>query len=151
LDAGDKPDALVVLEASTEVRFSKVGDTSQVNYTVRSEYPADDLVSQLNSILVRMGWSLMSDSFFNPGIRSSLTRGWVDYVDLAGTEEQIVHRWSAHWTNQKGEVVQFTLRYSCPKSATTGLEDKPDCLELVSVHGVFFDKEAADRQRETVH
>ncbi len=150
LNAGDTADALVVLEGSAEVRFSKVEDTSQVKYSVRAKYPADELVSQLNSVLVKRGWSLMSESFLNPGTRSSLTRGWVEYLDSAGTKKRIVYRWSAHWTNRRSKVVQFTLKYSCPLSTTGESGSTSDCLERVRVHGVFFDEDAADRQRQTL-
>lgn len=148
LSAEDSASALIILEGSTEVHFSEGEETSQVTYFVRACFPADDLLSQLNNRLVEQGWSLRSESFFNPEIKSSLTRGWVEYLDSAGTESRIVYRWSAHWTNHDQEVVQFTLKYSCPQSATKGSEDSPDCLGRVRVRGVLFDEDAAKRHRQ---
>lgn len=102
-------EALVVLEGAANLQVRDEG--AQVQYEVRSPYPAQDALAAIRGKLDSAGWIPLPHDVFNPGIVSSHSRGWTRFVDGTSNPEVAVYQWSAGWKNKGGDVVNYTLQY----------------------------------------
>jgi len=82
--------------------------------TIEEKYPAESVIAKISNHLRDEGWSPLPESFLNPGIPSSLTRGWDKYTDGRKKVAQNVFQWSTDWINKDRDVVTYFLVYQEP-------------------------------------
>jgi len=135
------PASLVVLPGAQDVHCAPFRSTIQVAYSLTSPYPATQVLSSLNDALRSQDWLPLHEDFMNPGLESSHAGGWTSFEDATVDPPRSVHQWLADWVNLKGEILRFSLRYSCPKGS-------PAHLDSLDVVGILIPREVAQAGRE---
>ena len=134
LDAGTDEkthsDALIVLEDATQVKYTKSGSCDQVNYSLKREYPAQDVIDAISSRLSERGWEPLKESWMNPGLENSHVRGWGNFGDATTDPHSTVFQWSADWQNSKGDMVSYFLQYRDPEEILFPKKPKTDELSV---------------------
>ena len=124
--------ALIVLDGATQLRRDPGAYWSfHIAYALNEKHPASNAIQQISSRLMALGWTPLQDDWLNPGLPSSHGHGWTDFVDSTTTPMNHVHRWGAQWQDKSGNIVDYTLRYSYPKSGT------PD-LQSLRIYGSWY-------------
>jgi len=59
-----------------------------------------------------LAWKPLMEDFLNPGISTSLVRGWTNYQD--DVRHQYVWQWQGQWESDKGEIATYALRSAKP-------------------------------------
>ena len=128
-------DSLFAVPGAVDVRFAKLHGTEQLYYSLNTQYPARKIIDKIKAKLNALGWTPLEDSFLNPGIPTSHVSGWCNFEDATGERLQVVHSWWGDWTNNRGEIVTYILRYAYPKN------NQPQ-LESLDVKAIYMSKEA---------
>jgi hypothetical protein len=112
---GDKaPSSFVLVPGATNIRhFDLQGGRKQLSYRVEAEYPAQSVLDIIKQKLKQRGWSPLAVDYLNPGIPSSIVRGWDYYEDHATEPRASVRVWQADWRRER-ELVTYRLEYRCP-------------------------------------
>lgn|ERR1700752_3498318 len=95
----------------------------QLIYTIETAYPAEELLSFIRAELQKRGWKPLAEDFFNPGMPSSIQRGWSFFEDHAQQPWTGVYAWSADWENSMHDITQYVLRYESPDHSTRDLKN----------------------------
>jgi hypothetical protein len=132
----DYSDSLLVLSGASDISYAKVGNTDQVMYTVKVEYPALNIINELQSKTDGKGWSPLKEDFMNPGIPTSIVRGWTKFEDASKQPITEVHAWVTDWQNKKGDILQYHLTYRYP------IKSQPDMSSL-KVVAIYFPADTA--------
>jgi len=135
--ATDYPDSLFTVPGAIDVRFSKLHGTDQLYYRLTAQYPAQEIIDKIKAKLYEEGWIPLEDSFLNPGMPTSHVRGWSNFEDATGERSKVVYCWWGDWTNDRGEIVTYILRYAYPKNK------QPD-LESLEVTAIYMSKEKVE-------
>ena len=106
----DYSDSLVVLPGARNINYGKVNKTDQIWYTIKVDYPATAVISTLLKQLSDKGWSPLKEDYLNPGLPTSIVRGWTQFEDGTKQPNDIVHSWSSDWQNTKGDVLMYILK-----------------------------------------
>jgi len=93
----------------------------EIAYTVAMRYPAGRFVCELDNAVAHDGWRGLREDFLNPGLPTSLVRGWTDIVNGVKKPETHVHAWSSEWLNDAGDLLSYSLTYEYPEGATPAL------------------------------
>lgn len=130
-EKAEKPSAaLVVAGGAKDVSFSTNNGADLVSYNLKVVFPANEVIQEFSSKLARHGYKPLKESFLNPGIPSSMERGWSEYVDATKTPKRTVHQWNTDWSNSNGEIVSYMLRYEYPEGKDKNLTD----LKVSAIH-----------------
>lgn len=113
------------------------GSIEQISYTSEINYPADQIINWIKRELNTIGWQPLKESFLNPGIPSSITKGWETFVDGTTNPSQKVHQWISDWSNSSGDILTYGLQYRYPK-------DGEQNLKTLFVFGNFSPKKVAE-------
>ncbi len=113
--------ALIILPGARDIIRGHVFGTDQLSYRLNEAYPADSALRNIKDQLTRQGWKPLKEDYLNPGLPSSHTRGWTEFIDATRKPEQMVKQWLADWTNDKGDIVTYALRYRFPSSGSLQL------------------------------
>src|SRR5215217_5545612 len=81
------PAALIVLPQAKELRHTNEYEGT-VSYTVDEEYPADKAIATIPHQLEAAGWQGLREDWLNPGVATSLARGWSEYDDAVPGHRQ---------------------------------------------------------------
>jgi hypothetical protein len=108
------PDAQNVREQSRQ-------NVVEVAYSVATPYPAGRFICELENAVAHDRWHGLREDFMNPGLPTSLIRGWNDIVNGLKKPETHVHGWSSEWLNDEGELLSYWLRYEYPEGAKPAL------------------------------
>jgi hypothetical protein len=130
------PPELLVVAGAYDADCRPYAGTMQVNYELRIAYPADAVISELNSHLEGLGWRQLREDFLNPGFPTSHVDGWSEFLDSTVQPTAVIHQWMADWTNDQGDIVRFALRYTFPRG---GKED----LTKLHVFGILLPSKVA--------
>lgn len=125
--------SLIVLTGATDIRYAKLSGTDQVSYNLGETFPAKQTLAQISSRLNADGWIPLKEDVFNPGMPTSLVRGWSTVSDK--TPNQEIRHWLAYWKNAGGDILLYALQYSCP------VPKDPNSikgLNTVNVTGIFM-------------
>lgn len=128
--AGKPSAALVVAGEAKDVSFNTNNGADLVSYNLKVVFPATEVIQEIGSKLANQGYKPLKESILNPGIPSSMERGWSEYVDATKTPKRTVHQWNADWSNSSGEIVSYMLRYEYPEGKEKNLTD----LEVSAIH-----------------
>ena len=105
-----RPDALIVLPNAIDVRDTNENEGTVV-YRLNEEYPALPVIQTIQSRLERSGWHPLREDFLNPGLPSSLVRGWTSHEDRTQGRAAQVYQWMAQWEDDSKRIVWYDLTY----------------------------------------
>ncbi len=137
VQATEYPDSLFTVDEAFDVHFTKLHGTDQLSYHIDAKYPALDVIVNIKAQLAELGWIPLEESFLNPGIPTSHVRGWSNFEDATGERLRVVYSWWGDWTNDRGEIVTYVLRYDYPKN------EQP-VLGTLDVTAIFMSKEKVE-------
>ena len=76
----------------------------------------EELIAQIKARTQEASWHALPEDWLNPGIPSSVVRGWTNYLDKSHTPTTFVHQWQAQWSNSAGDILDYSLWYTSPGS-----------------------------------
>jgi hypothetical protein len=117
------PPALIVLPGAADVHCGPFEGSVQVTYHLAVPYPAKSTLADLQAKLRTLGWLPLAEDFLNPGLPSSMLRGWYAFLDGTVEPERTIHQWMADWVDLDGQVLRFALRYYTVSGGTERLTD----------------------------
>jgi len=123
----------VVAPGATGVWQTTFQGKEQITYHIRSEYPAEDVVATIKERLKQLGWEPLKEDWLNPGLPSSLTRGWAYYEDFSTKPHTSVRSWNADWQNGSQDILAYMLTYTCPDNQCASTRDLYD-LRVIGIH-----------------
>jgi hypothetical protein len=129
---GESSFSVIVSGATNVIRHELRGGRQQMSYHVQAEYPAQDVLDTIRRELKQRGWSPLPADFFNPGVASSIVRGWDYYEDHASKPKTSVRVWQADWRRQR-ELVTYRLEYRCPGTLCASTYDLRD-LRVIAIY-----------------
>lgn len=123
-------DALFVLKSAFNVKYANLKGTQQVVYSVIEQYPALNVISQIDDKLQSMGWRPLEKDWLNPQVPTSHVRGWTDYIDETKNNNKEVHSWYSNWINPQEDMLIYSLEYSRPVKSESIMSD----LKIVAIY-----------------
>jgi hypothetical protein len=123
---GSLPDFFVVAPRATGVKQSVFQGHDQIIYHVQVDYPADNVLDEINGRLKQPGWEPLKEDFLNPGLPTTQVRGWTYFVDSTKKPSTSVHSWNGEWQNNSHDILNYILTYECPEelcSSSANLHD----------------------------
>jgi hypothetical protein len=138
-----QPHSLIVLPGAKDVHYGSLKGTDQVRYELQVRYPAKSTLAELSNQLAKQGWKPLKNDFLNPKLPSSHVRGWTFFGDATRKPEETVRAWMADWTDAKGNVVTYALRYRSP----VGTSENTSQME---VYGIYVPAKVAKAMQESV-
>ena len=132
-NAGDNaihPDMLLLLPGAEDVKYTRDYDGT-VSYRLTEPYPAEATLERIRTRLEGQGWRAVVEDLMNPGITNSHERGWMNFIDATRNSAN-VFLWSAAWENNRGDRVEYWLRYDFAKGA--GPESGNPPLQLSAIY-----------------
>jgi hypothetical protein len=111
----DSP-ALLILPAAQRIQHT-AGPQESLNYDAQEMCPASQSIAQITHHLEEIGWKPLTEDFLNPGIPTSLVRGWTAYQD--DVRRRYVWQWQGQWESDKGEIATYDLKYTNAPGNTT--------------------------------
>jgi hypothetical protein len=112
---------------------------------VRIEYPALAFTTGLDVKLSHMGWTMLSQDIFSPGLPTSTGNQWSNFIDGRSQPNRRVYQWLGEWANAQGDVVAYGLTY---RAGSARPEAVPS--EILHVGGSFYSADQLRRQGLTV-
>ena len=109
-----KPSGFIVLRNAESVEYVTFLGTKQMRYEMDEPYPAKTALKSISDQLDRRGWKPLQNSYLQPDRPSSHVTGWDKFQDGRKTPWVHVRQWMAEWTNSKGDVLMYALRYEWP-------------------------------------
>jgi hypothetical protein len=112
---------MIVYPGATEVRSLVKPGVDRISYRLETPYPARNVINLVASRLASSGWKPLRNNWFNRDDASEFLRGWVQYtaVNKPGGRERFLCRWWAQWTNEKGDLVDYSFQYLSPGETFT--------------------------------
>jgi len=105
-----RPDALIVLPNAIDVRDTNENEGTVV-YQLNEEYTALPVIQTIQGRLESSGWRPLREDFLNPGLPSSLVRGWASHEDRTHRRAAQVYKWMAQWEDDSKRIVWYDLTY----------------------------------------
>lgn len=121
--ASDTKSELIILSGATEVRASKSENQDQASYLLKADFPATGIIEEIKTRMAKNGWQPLKEDLLNPGLSSSMVRGWSEFTDATKKPKRTVHQWITDWSNSKGEIVRYVLRYEYPEGKAKDLKN----------------------------
>jgi hypothetical protein len=81
-----------------------------VTYKLDVAYPARSVIEDVRGRLEGAGWMPLERDFLNPTIRTSFSRGRVQFEDRTKQPNE-VHQWAGQWRNAGGDIVSYELTF----------------------------------------
>ncbi len=126
--------SLMIYQNATNIHQTVKGTFEQISYRIKFKYPAENFIEWLTLELKSQGWTPLKESFLNPGLSTSINRGWGSFIDGTTTPNQKIHQWITDWRNSAGDILTYGLQYKYPNKGTKD-------LETLYVYGNFIPKE----------
>lgn len=133
-------ESLIILSGATNIDYAKVNKTDQVTFNLKADYPAAGIIDQLLKGTSDMGWTPLKEDFLNPGLPTSIVRGWSYYEDASRKPYTKVHSWQTDWQNKNGDVLIYRLRYRYP------LNSQPE-MSSMSVIAIYIPAPLAETMK----
>lgn len=122
---------------------AKPGEWVEVSFVLHESFPGRQVISDIRSHLTNAGWKPLTEDWLKPGTSSPHTRGWSQYVDETGGALRDYWMWQSAWQDDKGDLIQYSLRYSRPFRSKVRLSD-------VSINGNWMSAAKAQADRVSV-
>jgi hypothetical protein len=137
----DYSSSLIVLPGASSINYARVNKTDQVTYNLKAEYPATEIINQLLKKTADAGWSPLKEDFLNPGLPTSVVRGWSDYEDMSKKPNTKVHSWQTDWQNISGDVLIYGFKYRYP------INTQPD-MSSMAVVAIYIPADIAQAMKK---
>ena len=135
--AGDSAHTLpawfVLAPGARHVRYTVFQGKDQLTYSVDAPYPARSVLALISKQLSKQGWKGLKEDWLNPGLPTSLVRGWTYFSDDAGASKTSVRAWQADWENSQHEILTYILQYRCPGDSCSSTDNLRE-LRVIAVH-----------------
>jgi hypothetical protein len=99
---------------------SEVQDTDEnegtVLYQLNEAFPAQAAITAIRSRLEGRGWRPLQEDFLNPGLATSLGRGWASHEDRTRPRAVQVYEWVGQWADDAKRIVWYVLSYDAVTS-----------------------------------
>ena len=129
---------VIVQGAKNVARYDLAGGRRQLTYCVDAEYPAQSIIERIKRNLKTGGWTPTRQDYLNPGVASSLGRGWDYYEDHTTQPITSVRYWQVDWRRQR-EIVTYRLEYRCPDNLCASTRYLRD-LQVIAIYAKDADK-----------
>jgi hypothetical protein len=131
--------SFVVVPGAVDVsHYDLKGDRKQLSYGIRAEYPAQKVLDTIKRKLKQRGWTPQPEDYFNPGLKSSILRGWTYYEDDTTDPRTSVREWQADW-RRRSELVTYILEYRCANNGCASTSELRE-LRIVAIYTAQPDK-----------
>jgi hypothetical protein len=125
--------SFVVVSGATNVtHYDLPGGRKELSYRVQADYPAQSVLNTIKRKLKDRGWLPLSEDYLNPGLPSSLVRGWDYYEDRTTKPWTSVRVWQTDWRRQH-ELVTYRLEYRCPDNRCASTYNLRD-LQIYAIY-----------------
>src|SRR5262249_5947037 len=113
---GPIPELLQPVSGATAVTrtVEPGGAAASVSYEVLVSFPPTLLTQELITRYEASGGQPLRNDYFNPSEPSSISRGWIAYVDRRGQAPIARHSWRSSWQNGDGDIIHYMLHYDTP-------------------------------------
>jgi len=118
------PETLIKLPNAINPKYQTT-DTGifQLNYTLKAQYPAKDIIYNISKQLGTNGWQQLSKDYFNRSLTSSHIQGWTNHINAKKSPHQKIYEWKAQWNHANGDIVGYEFTYSYPTDKTPNLSE----------------------------
>jgi hypothetical protein len=138
-----RPDVLIVLPGAADVRDTDENEGT-VLYQLNEEFPAQAAINTIRSRLESRGWRPLQEDFLNPGLATSLGRGWTSHEDRTGPRSVRVYEWVGQWEDEAKRIVWYVLTYD----AVTSPDGEIRAQGRLRVRATLLSAETAKALRE---
>lgn len=137
-----------MFDGATEVeRIGKEDGRYELNYNLQEKYPAESVIALIRAAVSPDRWQPLERDWLNPENPSGPTRGWQEVIDGRKSPNKIVHVWNAHWRDDTGNVVHYSLSYESAVPTAENPDRTPD-NRLLMVRGAFFPASVVEAMRK---
>jgi hypothetical protein len=131
--------AFVVVPGAVDVtHYDLEGGRKRLSYRLEVEYPAQNVLDTIQRQLKQRGWVPLPHDYFNPGLKSSVVRGWDYYEDHATQSTTSVRVWQADWRH-KSELMTYRLEYRCPDAGCASTRNLHE-VRIIAIYTAHPDK-----------
>jgi hypothetical protein len=127
---------------------AKPGESIEVSFVLHEAFPGQQVISDIRTHLTNAGWKALKEDWLNPGTSSPHTREWSQYVEETGGTLRDYWMWKSAWQDAKGDLIQYSLRYSRPFRSKVGLSDVSINGNWMSAARVQADRDSLRRARD---
>jgi hypothetical protein len=124
---------LLILEGAQRAQHT-TGPQEVVTFDIEEMGPAPHTIVEITRHLDQLGWEPLKEDFLNPGVPTSLVRGWTDYQD--DVRDQYVWQWQGQWQSARGDIATYDLKYTNAGGDTS-------CAGPLHVAAIALNAEAA--------
>jgi hypothetical protein len=136
------PEELLILPGAAAVR-STGEHAGTVSYDVEMPYPATQATEAIRAHLERRGWTALAEDFLNPGLPTSVSRGWTAYEELAPQGgSRHIFQWVTDWEDKSGRIVRYALRYDATRAPNGELRPHGRLRVIAILHAADWVKAA---------
>src|SRR5262249_30746944 len=82
-----------------------------VTYQLNQDYPARSAIQTITARLESNGWRPLREDFLNPGLPTSVVRGWMHFEDGNTGRPTEVYQWVGQWEDTSKRIVWYILSY----------------------------------------
>lgn len=100
---------ILVVSGATNIRFSTLYGTQQVDYQIKICYPGKKVIEDLSKGMKQKNWVLLTEDFLNPGLKSNHVRG--EWSSFRNQENNYIYQWIEDWQDSSGNIIRYGLRY----------------------------------------
>lgn len=93
---------------------------------ITADFPAQEEIAEVSRRMEVHGWTARKTDILNPGLSTSIVRGWGDFIDASRTRPEHVRQYMLQWENKRGGYVSYFFVYRSPVRENDGGEDLPD-------------------------
>lgn len=127
------PSCFVIAPGATRVSRTEFQGKDQLTYRVEASYPARNILKLVTGRLRTLGWVGLKEYWLNPGLPSSLIRGWDYFEDQTTRPATSVRAWQADWENRRHDILVYILEYRCPDKLCASTAEIHD-LRVTAIH-----------------
>lgn len=102
---------LLVLPGAQDLARRAQGGAVALRYDLAAPFPAAAQVSQIAQHMEKTGWKPLREDWLNPGIPTSLQRGWTSFIDATHTPRLRRYAWHGEWENTNEDLAEYSLSY----------------------------------------
>ena len=113
--------ALIVLPGAKNVQTRSAEGGSGTSYDLDVPFPAAAPILEIVKRLEKLGWTALKEDSFNPGIPTSMVRGWTSFIDASKPVRVRRYSWASDWADSRGDRAYYVFRYEAPEAGQTPL------------------------------
>ena len=112
---------LLILAGVTDVKQQSNQGVGSVSYEMQAPFPAAAQIAEILTHMSGLGWVPLKEDSLNPGIPTSIVRGWTSFIDASKPKRVRRWGWSGEWRSKRGDITSYRFAYEAPETATEPL------------------------------